>query len=217
MKKIFLMICFATVATHSLAQYQTARERSRYNRSTTERYYGLRLGMNIATINSDLVDVDMDSRTGLNVGAVYGLQLANSTPLWLELGLLYSEKGGKRYREGAEITTRLTYLQAPIVIKYSFDVYDDLYVQPFLGGYLAYGVGGKTKNYGSVTNNIQRESYSAFNDFRRFDGGLRVGCGAEYKMLYAEIGFDFGLANISKDDFATARNQNLFMTIGVNF
>ena len=211
------MICLATVATHCLAQYQTARERSRYSRTTTERYYGLRLGLNIATVNSDVIDVDLDSRSGLMVGGVYGIQLANSTPLWLELGLLYSEKGGKRYREGAEITTRLAYLQAPIVIKYSFDVLDDLYVQPFLGGYLAYGVGGKTKNYGSVTNNIQRESHSSFNDFRRFDGGLRVGCGAEYKMLYAEIGFDFGLANIIKDDFATARNQNLFMAIGVNF
>ncbi|MBE6248407.1 MAG: PorT family protein [Prevotella sp.] len=215
MKKILLMICLATVATHCLAQYQTSRERSRYSRTTTERYYGLRLGLNVATVNSDVIDVDLDSRSGLMVGGVYGIQLANSTPLWLELGLLYSEKGGKRYRDGAEITTRLTYLQAPIVIKYSFDVLDDLYIQPFLGGYLAYGVGGKTKNYGSTT--VQRESHSSFNDFRRFDGGLRVGCGAEYKMLYAEIGFDFGLANIIKDDFATARNQNLFMAIGVNF
>ncbi|MBP3850596.1 MAG: PorT family protein [Prevotella sp.] len=217
MKKILLMICFAAAATHCLAQYQTSRERSRYSRTTTERYYGLRLGLNISTVNSDVVDTDLDSRTGLTVGGVYGIQLANSYPIWLELGLLYSEKGGKRYHQGAEITTRLTYLQLPVVIKYSFDVLDDLYIQPFLGGYLAYGVGGKTKNYGSVINNIERESHSSFNDFRRFDGGLRVGCGAEYKMLYAEIGFDFGLANIVKDDFTTARNQNFFMAIGVNF
>ena len=36
-------------------------------------------------------------------------------------------------------------------------------------------------------------------------------------MIYAEIGFDFGLANIYDDDFISARNQNLFINVGVNF
>jgi hypothetical protein len=36
-------------------------------------------------------------------------------------------------------------------------------------------------------------------------------------MVYAEIGFDFGIANICDDDFASARNQNFFINVGVNF
>ncbi len=210
-KRFLTIIMLAALTLPALSQYQPQHIPGRYQHSNTARYYGLRLGLNVACINSDVIDVDMDSRTGLNVGAVYGLQLSNSAPIWLELGAFYSEKGGKSRINGSEIKTRLSYIQVPIVMKYSFDVYDDLYLQPFLGGYLALGVGGKTKNY------TDRVSYSSFDNFNRFDGGLRVGCGIEYLMLYAEAGFDFGLANIYKDDFTTARTQNIFISIGVNF
>lgn len=212
MKKLLTFILVALMATPSQAQYETSRQRSRYNHSNTERYYGLRLGLNSAVLNSDQVDMDMNARAGLSFGAVYGLQLANSTPLWLEAGLFYSEKGGKTVIMDEKRTCRLTYLELPVVVKYSFDVADDLYIQPLLGGYLALGVGGKTKDYAT------RTSESSFNNVNRPDAGLRVGCGIEYMMVYAEIGFDFGLANINKsNDFDSVRNQNLFINIGVNF
>jgi hypothetical protein len=170
----------------------------------------------------------MEGYGGFTFGGVYGLQLANSTPLWLEAGLFYSEKGGKTQNFPSvktitentsnqkteyfqKKTTRLIYLQAPIVIKYAFDVADDFYVQPFLGGYLALGVGGKTKLY------EDKRSEDSFDDFTRLDGGLRLGCGVEYQMIYAEAGFDFGIANISDNDWISARNQCFFFNIGVNF
>ncbi len=213
-----------------LAQFDGS-TRHRFNHSNVEQYYGLRLGLNLAAINSSTASIDMGSYAGLAIGGVYGLQLANSTPIWLEAGLFYSENGGKEdhyesiYKpaNGSEVgytqkrTVRLMYLKTPIVIKYALDIADDLYLQPFLGGYLALGVGGKTKEYGNERFNVERTSYDSFDNFKRFDGGLRVGCGIEYQMIYAELGFDFGLANISDDEFDTARNQNLFINIGVNF
>ena len=36
-------------------------------------------------------------------------------------------------------------------------------------------------------------------------------------MIYFEIGFDFGLANIIKDDFNTAHSRCVFLNAGVNF
>ena len=210
-KKIITLILAAMMAVPTFAQYETSRMRSRYNHRNTEHYYGLRLGMNIASISCEDAELDLDSRTGLAFGGVYGFQLANNTPVWLETGLFYSEKGGKKKFGGEKVTTRLTYLQVPVVCKYSFDVYDDLYIQPFLGGYLALGIAGKTKEYAT------HETSSAYNTFNHFDGGLRIGCGAEYQMVYAEIGVDFGLANISKDDFNAAHNRSLFINVGVNF
>ena len=35
--------------------------------------------------------------------------------------------------------------------------------------------------------------------------------------LYAEVGYDFGLSNISRDYFEDAHTGSLFATIGVNF
>lgn len=215
------MMAFA-IAMPTFAQLGSRKTRDRFNHSNVEQYYGVRLGYNLASINSSDVNIDMNSYGGWSFGGVYGLQLANSTPLWLEAGVFYSEKGGKNndspYTEEAtnkerfqKKTTRLIYLQAPIVIKYAFDVADDFYVQPFLGGYLALGIGGKTKLYD------EERSYDSFNNFNRFDGGLRIGCGAEFQMIYAEIGMDFGISDISDKEFKSARNQNLFFNIGVNF
>jgi hypothetical protein len=221
MKKLISLILVVLLAMPAFAQYESNRKRSRFNHNDTEHYYGIRLGLNIASLSSETVEFDMDSRTGLAFGGIFGFQLANSTPLWLETGLFYSEKGGKTHvpyivegrtlEQTQKVTSRLCYLQAPVVVKYSFDVFDDFYIQPFLGGYLSLGVGGKTKYYGD------RISESSFDSFTRFDGGLRLGCGAEYKMVYAELGFDFGLADINKGDFDAIHTRNFFVNVGVNF
>ncbi|MBQ9230456.1 MAG: PorT family protein [Prevotella sp.] len=211
MKRIITCIMVIALAIPTFAQFESNKSRSRYNHNDTERYYGIRLGLNIASISSDASEFDTDSRTGLAIGGVYGIQLSRNTPLWLEAGLMYSEKGGKTHIANDKVTYRLSYLQLPIVVKYSIDVDDDFFVQPFFGGYLALGLGGKVKNYG------ERESYDIFDNLNRFDGGLRLGCGVEYRMMYAEIGYDLGLANIAQDDFDAARTHCLFMNIGVNF
>ena len=70
---------------------------------------------------------------------------------------------------------------------------------------------GKVKNYAT------RESESVFDDMKRFDGGLRAGCGLEYRMMYVELGYDLGLANITKDDFDSAKTRCLFINLGINF
>lgn len=217
MKKIITLILGVLIAMPSFAQYETNRQRSRFNHDDTEQYWGFRLGLNIASLSSEYALHDMDSRTGIAVGAIYGHQLANNMPLWIEGGLFVSEKGGKTRWEGRKVTSRLTYLQVPVVCKYSFNVADDLFVQPFLGGYLALGLGGKTKNYGITLEDEDRGAHSSYNYFERFDGGLRLGCGAEYKMVYAELGFDFGLANIDKNDIESTHTRNFFINVGVNF
>lgn len=217
MKKIMTLLLVVALSLPVCAQYDSNRKRSRYNHNDTERYYGLRLGLNIATLSSDAAMYDMNSRTGLAFGFVYGFQLANAAPIWLETGLLYSEKGGESKwldpttNKDQKVTCSLNYLQLPVVCKYAFEVADDFFLQPFFGGYLSLGIAGKIKEYDT------KESYSSYDSFGRFDGGLRVGCGVEYQMVYLEMGFDFGLANINKDDFDTAHTQNFFITAGVNF
>jgi hypothetical protein len=195
----------------SFAQFETNRGRSRYNRDDTERYYGLRLGMNVASTSSESNAFDTNPRTGLVIGFAYGMQLSKHHPLWLEASLLYSEKGGKTHQDGDKVTYRLGYLQLPIVAKYGINMDDDLYLQPFFGGYLSVGITGKMKNYGT------RESESVFDNMKRFDGGLRAGCGLEYKMMYVEVGYDLGLANIAKDEFDNTKTRCFFVNLGINF
>ena len=149
---------------------------------TGDVYYGLRLGPAFSTVNSDDQALDGgDSQTGLNLGAVIGFGLSDTTPLFLETGLFYID--------------------------------GDFSVQPFFGGYLACGVGGKIKNYGD------RLSESSFSHkyFQRFDGGLRIGCGAAYDMFYLDLGYDIGLSNITHDEFDASHNRCWTLSLGVNF
>lgn len=99
------------------------------------------------------------------------------------------------------------------MLKYQCKVDRDIAITPFLGGYLACGVGGKIKDFGD---RVAESSFSDHN-FKRFDGGLRLGCGVMFDMFYAEVGYDAGLANISNDSFDTAHTGTLFANIGINF
>ena len=216
MKKLLLSALACIMALPSLAQHGYP-----FNPTYAEDhnvYYGLRLGLALATVNSDDPQLDGGSvRSGLNVGAVLGFQLSPSAPVYLETGLSYTEKGGNGYVDGKKFTYDLNYLEMPILAKYKYYFDDDLSIQPFAGGYLACGVGGKVKDYG--TSKDDRAVYSSFSDrfFKRFDGGLRIGCGLEFQMIYGEIAYDFGLANICHSDFDKSRTGNFYLNFGVNF
>ena len=127
--------------------------------------------------------------------------------------LWYVEKGGTGHVSGDKFTYSLNYLEVPLVLKYQIPVDNMVTVQPFIGGYLAAGIDGKIKDFGN------RQAFSSFDKdgFKRFDGGIRLGCGIQFNYLDAELGYDFGLNNISQDYFDTSRTGSLFATIGVNF
>ncbi len=184
---------------------------TRYHMPNT--YFGLRFGVSASHVNSDATYLDGGkSQSGMNVGAVAGIQMSPMMPLFFETGLLYTEKGGKG-DNGNKFTFDLNYLEVPLTLKYSARVAPATAVEPFIGGYLACGVGGKIKDFGN------RSAYSSFGDggFKRFDGGIRVGCGLAWEMLYAELGYDFGLTNIGDDYFNDTHNGAFFANIGINF
>ncbi len=224
MKKLIILTLVTLLAIPSSAQLFKRSSGTHYSRDSREFYYGLRLGLNVSSVSSGDANLDTDSKTGLTLGGVYGFQLSDQAPVWLEVGAQYAEKGGKGTQSYVEGKTsdgkdnikyeradyRLCYLQVPAVVKYSVEM-DNFRLQPFLGLYAGLGIAGKTKL------EVHHEKVGSYRYFSHFDGGLRLGCGAEYQMLYAEAGFDFGLTNISKDDWDTAHSRNFFINVGVNF
>ena len=192
--------------------YHTTARRSTY--SPTDMYFGLRGGAAFSNVSSDDSRLDGGSmHTGVNVGMVAGFQMAPHIPLYFETGLSYVEKGGKGNYLGSKFTYSLNYLEVPLLFKYDCRIDRDFSIQPFMGGFVAAGVAGKIKDYG------HRQAFNSFGDdgFKRFDGGIRLGCGLQYSHLYAELGYDIGLADISRDSFDTSRTGSLIATIGVNF
>ena len=124
MKRILIVLMSLVLAWPAFAQYGRPRYYSRPpvvhspHRTYTDVYYGLRIGAAFATVNSDDRYLDGGSmKTGLDVGAVVGFQVAYRSPVYFETGLSYIEKGGKGHYEGAKFSYSLDYLQVPLVMK----------------------------------------------------------------------------------------------------
>ena len=199
MKKILMTLVAVMLSATSFAQMSSGG----FQLSTGSTYYGLRLGFNSSYIGGD---VDLDSRAGFVIGAVAGIRCSPSTPLFLESGLYYTEKGGKK--GGAKV--RLDYLEIPLLMKYGIKATDDLSVLPYIGPTFGFGIAGK----------MEPGKEDSFGDdkYGRFDVGIKLGCGVEYQMVYAELGYHWGITNIS--DFPgdiDAFNRSFYMNIGINF
>ena len=183
---------------------------SYHRHAAIDSYFGFRIGLGVATVNADDYYLDGGSpKAGLNVVFTAGIQMVPTTPIYLETGLSYTEKGGKN----GSNTINMNYLEVPLLLKYQHNIGALTSIQPFLGVYCGAGISGRIKEMN------QHQSYSSFSDdaFKRFDGGVRLGCGLQFDHLYAELGYDIGLANVSRDDFNTAHTGCFFANVGVNF
>jgi len=207
MKKFLIAMFMMVLSAPSFAQYSSGG----FTLDEENLYYGVRIGFTSSGMGGDATKFNPDaSKAGLTLGGVVGLRLSPTTPVFLESGLYYIEKGCK----GTDIAdakanakASLNYLELPIVIKYGFRAGNDVALLPFFGPYFATAIGGKTNKH------------SSFNDgyFKHFDAGLKLGCGVEYNMLYLEAGYQFGITNICNDDDNTAHNHGFIMNFGVNF
>ena len=208
MKKLLVAIMAVLFAAPSFAQYSSGG--FSLNQSTL--YYGVRLGMNIASLTGDN-PID-GSRVGLNFGGTVGLRLSDATPIFMESGLYFSGSGASKDKN----TISLNYAEVPILIKYGVQVSDDIALLPFIGPTFRYGIfGGKWK-----TSGVGKVDSFGSDKFKRADVGIKLGCGAEYNMLYLELGYQFGIANIAdwqlaNGDDASVHNGALFVNLGVNF
>lgn len=200
MKKLLVSLVALVLSVPSFAQYSSGG----FDLDKENLYYGVRIGMNFASLGGDL---DLDSKVGMNLAGVIGLHVSNSAPVFLESGLYYSERGGKK----DNATISYNNLEIPILIKYGIKATDNIALLPFLGPTFGYAVKSKTSYKG---NGID---ISADTKMKRANMGFKLGCGAEYDNLYLELGYQFGITDINKSKDITTHANALFVNFGVNF
>lgn len=192
MKKLLVAIVALFCSVSSFGQYSSGG----FDLDKENVYYGIRFGGTVASISGDL---SIGSKVGLTLGGVLGLRLSTSTPVFLESGLYYTQRGAK---EGDFEVTHNN-LEIPIVVKYGFKATDEIALLPFFGPYFAYAV--------------NKEQKGDLDRVNRKNMGFKLGCGAEFNKLYAELGYQFGVTNIWDSDDISGHNNALFLNFGVNF
>lgn len=202
MKKFFSAIVALMLAAPSFAQYSSGG----FELDKQNLYYGVRLGMTVTNFGGD---ADTDSKVGMTLAGVVGLRVSGD--LFLESGLYYTERGAK--------DIGYTNLEIPVLIKYGFKATDDIAILPFVGPYFGRACWGKCKMDDGTGNIIKVGTFDEkkWSALKRLNMGFKVGCGAEYNKLYVELGYQFGVSNISKDDALTIRSNAFFANFGVNF
>lgn len=216
MKKFILAMAAVLFSAPSFSQTKTGE----FSVDETSIYYGVRIGLNVASLTGD--KETLGTNTGFNLGGVIGLRLSQTTPIFLESGLFYTERGAS----SGKTEVNLNYLEIPILIKAGFNVTDDIAVLPFIGPTLSLGIAGKMKGYYYNTP-FTREFYSISSykgdkskdllKYSRTDLGLKIGCGAEWNMLYLETGLQFGLSNVLSNEEYSQHSNAFFINFGVNF
>ena len=191
------------VAAPSFAQFSSGG----FELDKNNMYYGIRLGMTSASLSGDF---DSDSKVGMTLAGVIGLRVSDTTPVFLESGLYYTERGAKN--------VGYNNLEVPILIKYGIKATDDIALLPFIGPYFSYAFSGKTKIAGvdgkTKVGTFDEKKWMGLN---RANMGFKIGCGAEYNKLYLEIGYQLGVTNVSKDDDLSVHSNAFFANFGINF
>ena len=212
MKKFLMAIVAVLFAAPSFAQISSGG----FSLTESTVYYGMRMGLNVSNLTGD-TDGFSGSKAGLNLAGVVGIRVSDSTPIFLESGLYFTQRGAKKNKN---TYANLNYLEIPVLLKYGIQATDEIAVLPFIGPTFSYGIGGKEKLGDGASKD---DSFSNDNaDFKRLDAGIKIGCGAEYNKLYLEMGYQFGITNIAdwplaNGDDASAHNGAFFFNVGVNF
>lgn len=160
-----------------------------------------KIGMNVAS----LTKCDgCDPRIGLAAGVEAEYQATDIFSV--SAGLIYSMQGNKAKAEGVTQTTKLDYINIPILA----NVYVTKGLAVKLGVQPAFNVSDKVKLSGGEAS-VEAEDVGA----ESFDFSIPVGLSYEYSNVVFDARYNFGVTNIA--DGGDAKNSVFQFTLGYKF
>lgn len=160
-----------------------------------------KIGMNVAS----LTKCDgCDPRIGLAAGVEAEYQATDIFSV--SAGLIYSMQGNKAKEDGVTLTTKLDYINIPILA----NVYVTKGLAVKLGVQPAFNVSDKQKLSGGKAS-VEAEDVGA----ESFDFSIPVGLSYEYNNVVFDARYNFGVTNIA--DGGDSKNSVFQITLGYKF
>jgi hypothetical protein len=174
--------------------------------------YGLKAGINFATIDAD-GDEDAGYRLGLAAGGFVALPLGSR--LTIQPEGLFSQKGSKSDLEGVSVKLQLDYVEIPILVKYALSGEPDRSFFVYGGPSIAFKIRSRaTATFGDVTVDTEEDENIKDSDF-----GLVFGGGRNFGRLSLDGRYNLGLSNIDSDESGEqkVRTRAITVLVGVRF
>ena len=173
------------------------------------------LSLSNITGNNEVMSFDdfYKIKSGVHLGISYEQEISDI--VFLEIGSMLSMKGTIIDFGNLATATKFNtiYIDVPILIKEYLEINDAISIYGGVGPYFGFGLVGSLKDDdgNKVDDVIWGESESTI---RRFDFGLSVGAGIDFKGIQLGLVYDWGLFNISSNEGDRIRNNVFRITAG---
>ena len=195
MKKLLLLVAVVAISFTVNAQ---------------ETSFGVKAGLNLASLSGDNISDDIEKRTGFHFGLTYEYEFSDVISLQSEL--MYSTQGAKM--KGVDSTLELDYLNAPILLK--FYVVEGLSLEA--GPQLGFNISAQEVTNGESEDVEDLNTFDlggAFGLGFKFDNGLSIG--ARYVVGFSNIISEEDEFNPAGDDENAIKNNVIQFSLGFNF
>lgn len=174
---------------------------------------GVKGGLNVANFND--TDASADSRAGIMAGLTYDFGVPMS-PITIQPGVFYAQKGAKLSEGNVEATTKLDYIEIPVVAKFNF-ILDNPMLTPhvYFGPYLGFNINAEQEvSGGENSGTVDIDDAVKGTDF-----GVVVGAGADITRFNVGVRYSAGLSDIAEDDSFDGDGKNgvFSIVVGIDF
>jgi len=174
---------------------------------------GIKAGLSLANAQYEYTEssISTSNLIGVQVGLIGEMPISNE--IYLNSGILFSQKGTKLSILGVEVDFPINYLEIPLNLAYKYDLGSaKIFAQA--GPSLGYGLSAKMKGGGDEeTIDFGTET----DQMKRLDFGVNFAAGLEIKVVQFGINYGLGLTNLSNDPDELMKNGVLTISIAVLF
>ncbi|MDR8391907.1 PorT family protein [Aliifodinibius sp. S!AR15-10] len=173
--------------------------------------FGISAGANFANFND--TDASTDARTGLMAGLTYGVSVPMS-PITIQPGVFYVQKGTKATEGSIETTSKLDYIEIPVVAKFDF-ILDNPMLTPhvYFGPYAGFNISAEQE----ISGGDNSGTFDIEDQVKSTDFGVVVGAGADITKFNVGIRYSAGLTEIAENNAFDGKNGVLSIVAGISF
>jgi len=170
--------------------------------------FGAKVALNVASLTGDVDNAS--SLIGFQIGGFAEIKISEKFAIQPEL--MYSAQGVKENILGEEFTTKLGYINIPVMAKYYVAKSFSLEAGPQIG-FLTSAITKAEENGVSVE--VDVKDYTSSVDF-----GFNFGAGYDFtEKLFGGLRYNLGLSNVSDVpyDDSSAKNSVFSVSLGYKF
>jgi len=186
--------------------------------SLSAQHFGIKGGLNLAKtkISSDGISLVFDNITSFHLGLVYDTPIYKN--FYFNPNILFSQKGYKVAIMHTDMNTRINYIQVPLNFTYKYET-SNIKLYALAGPFISYAVSGKESGnqlngmglYIKVDGPLNFGNHDY--EYNRFDAGIGLGAGIEFKKFQIGVGYDFGLFDIQNVSDSKTFTRNFQMSV----